>query len=82
VLRTVIIRTYLRGWFCIDFVSCIPVQYLTMLFQDEDGVGEGNNCKCDSSRVLQNSIAFLSTNTRLWFITNRPRFQSTSSHSA
>jgi hypothetical protein len=36
-------REYLRGWFCVDFVSCIPVQYITMAIQETQGVGEGNN---------------------------------------
>ena len=43
--RTVIIRAYLRGWFFIDLLSCIPVQYITMALQHRQGVGEGNNLR-------------------------------------
>ena len=37
-----IARHYLRGWFCIDFFSCVPVQYVQMIIQSETAEGSEN----------------------------------------
>lgn len=34
--RRVVTRTYLRGWFTIDFLSCIPVQYIALIFENNN----------------------------------------------
>lgn len=44
-----IARRYLRGWFAIDFVSCIPVDYITMAMESNAaGEGEKSNFRVSS----------------------------------
>ena len=40
-----IVRHYLKGWFMLDFVSCLPVQYVQLMFNSGGGDSEGPNTK-------------------------------------
>lgn len=38
-----ITKRYLRGWFCIDFVSCIPVNYIAMAMESTGDSNDGDS---------------------------------------
>ena len=50
--HAVIAVAYLRGWFIIDFVSCIPVQYIMLLFKGDSSNGS-NHRVVKSLRLLR-----------------------------
>lgn len=41
----VIAKSYLRGWFAIDFVSCLPVQYIMLLVDSGNQDDSGGNLR-------------------------------------
>ena len=43
VSSAVIARHYLRGWFCLDFVSCLPVEYVVLLMNIGKTAVEGDD---------------------------------------
>jgi hypothetical protein len=48
-----IARRYLRGWFSIDFVSCIPVDYITMAMESSSDSEEGEKSNFRAFKVLR-----------------------------
>lgn len=40
--QTDIAKNYFRGWFSIDFVSCLPLSYAEYFMEKEEGGGSGN----------------------------------------
>ena len=38
---SVIARSYMRGWFVLDFITCLPVSYIVMLVQTDTSGGAG-----------------------------------------
>ena len=41
----VIAKSYLRGWFAVDFVSCLPVQYIMLLANSDNQDDNGGNLR-------------------------------------
>ena len=38
-------KHYFRGWFWIDFTSCLPLGYLKYVLNSDDGGGGADNTK-------------------------------------
>lgn len=48
-----IVYNYLRTWFCIDFVSCLPVSYIELLDSSSDLAGSGAGAEDENTSQLK-----------------------------
>ena len=48
-----IAKNYARNWFMVDFVSCLPIQYVQLIVSDEGGGSDSIGKKTKSFKLIR-----------------------------